>query len=184
MGQLGELVRNTKGEGVEQAWSHSETSIGDHWGHAGGLVGCGKGVGSMHGTQRHLRRCKGTGGTQGRCRWGHRRPMGVWWGTGEHGWTCRQTWKDRCGKVVTCPSPQQDTCRSGETHGRACGNMRETEGFRGQARHDTGGRRNGGHRVGHTGDGRDPQGFSRQVSSPPMGPPCVPVPQPVVGKGT
>lgn len=40
MGQLGELVGNTQGRCKGQAWRNSGTSIGDHWGHGGGLVGC------------------------------------------------------------------------------------------------------------------------------------------------
>lgn len=53
MGQQGELVGYAQGGDRGQAWRHSGTCIGDHWGHAGGLVGRVEGVGGMHGTRGH-----------------------------------------------------------------------------------------------------------------------------------
>lgn len=105
--QLGKLVGNTQGGCKGQAWSHTGTSIGDHWGHAGGLVACVKGLESMHGTQRHLRRCKGTGGIQGRCMGGTGDPWACGGAkgsmashVGKHGRAGVEGEQNTCGEVV------------------------------------------------------------------------------------
>lgn len=104
MGQQGELVGNTQGGCKGQAWSHSGTSIGDHWGRAGGLVGCVKGVGSMHETLKKVQRGRWDTGEM----WGHSACGGT-----EDPWACGGAHGSMAGRAgkhgKTGVGGQQDT---------------------------------------------------------------------------
>lgn len=91
----------------------------------------------------------------------------MWWETWEHSRTCRKTWKDRCRKT-------------GHTWGRMGEHLEAWGRRRGLgARHGV--TQVAGGLGSHSGDTLASLGKCPQIA---WGPTSVPVPQPVVGKGT